>query len=65
MFSLQDVAATVATLLLVTGIIALSLYKIEIPDSMNSALGASTTWLFIRSAAAAERHNRDNPGPER
>jgi len=62
MHSLQDIAAALTTVILILGLVALSFLEKEIPDAMNGALGASTTWLFIRSAAAAERYNRDNPG---
>jgi len=60
-YTLQDIAAAISTTVLILGLIALSLLEKEVPDAMNGALGASTTWLFIRSAAAAERHNRENP----
>jgi len=61
MYSLQDIAAALTTIILIIGLVALGFWEKEVPDAMNGALGASTTWVFIRSAAAAERHHRDNP----
>jgi len=52
-YSLQDLAATLVSLLLSGGIIALAVLQLEIPEGLWGAEGAVITWLFVRSTQAA------------
>lgn len=53
-FILQDLAATLVAVLLVSGIIALAALALPIPPELGPPLGAATTWLFIRGAQAVD-----------
>jgi lauroyl/myristoyl acyltransferase len=50
----QDLAATVAAVLLVLGVLALAVLSKPIPAELSTSLGAAVGWLFVRSAQRAE-----------
>jgi len=55
----QDVAATVVSVVIVIGIVALALLGKEIPPELSTAEGISLTWVFVRSAQQAEAVRAD------
>jgi hypothetical protein len=55
---IQDVAACVVSLALVFGLIAITLLEKATSAEYGIALGASVTWLFIRSVDLASLEQR-------
>jgi len=47
----QDYAAAVVSILIVVGVLFLAGIQRQVPDVLNTALGASLTWLYVRTAA--------------
>lgn len=52
--TVQDLAAAVVSVTLVVGIVVLKLAGKEVPSELAAALGASITWLFVRSSQEAQ-----------
>jgi len=52
-WTLQDAAAALVSIILAVAVAALSLLSIEIPSALATGMGAAISWLFIRSAQAA------------
>jgi len=61
-FSLQDVAASLVSVIIVIALSAHALTGAPVPAELSAFTGASITWLFVRSAQVAERSssNHDN-----
>jgi len=55
----QDLAASIVSISLVLGVIALAAMQVPIPSEMATSLGAAITWLFVRSTQQAEQHRAD------
>jgi len=57
-YTLQDLAAALVSITIVSSITILAFYERVIPDGLMAGLGAAITWLFVRSAqAAVQTHN--------
>jgi len=51
----HDVAAALVAVVLTIGIIILAVLELEIPSELGTSETVAITWLFIRSAQAAEQ----------
>jgi len=48
-FHPQDAAAALVAIILAMGVVVLAVLDHDIPPEIAGPLGASTTWLFVRS----------------
>jgi len=58
-YVLPDVAASIAAVILVIGVVILGALERPVPSEVSTSLGAAITWLFVRSTQQAERHATD------
>jgi len=58
--NLQDDAAALVSIIVVVGVVLLSVIGRPVPDGLSSALGASMTWLFVRTAHTIGTHVLDS-----
>jgi len=54
-YSLQDLAATIVSIVIVCAIAVLAAFDKVVPDALMTGMGSAITWLFIRSAVTGER----------
>lgn len=48
--STQDTAAAIVSIIIVIGVVVLAVVGRQVPDGLDTALGASMTWLYVRTA---------------
>jgi len=46
----QDYSAAIVSITVVLGVVLLAVIGRAVPDVLNTALGASLTWLYVRTA---------------
>jgi len=55
--SAQDAAAAFVSIIVALALIVHAFKEVTLPPELNLLIGASVTWLFIRTTQAAESRN--------
>jgi len=56
-YSLQDVAAALVSVIVAASLLVHAFKEVAIPSELHLLIGASITWLYMRSTQAAVMNN--------